>query len=95
MRGDFAGIDRIDRIAPPLQADFAQRRLAHDLAYARKLDVEGKERKKMRARRIGCKEAGKKTVFVARTNEAKAVRVGLISRRLVPPLRAAQPRQRS
>jgi hypothetical protein len=37
----------IDRIAPPLQADGAEPRLAHLLGYAGKLDIEGDQREEI------------------------------------------------
>ena len=47
----FAGSGAIERIAPPLQANFAELRLAHLLGGAGKLDIEGVKGKERLARR--------------------------------------------
>jgi hypothetical protein len=43
-----AAIDLVERIAPPLQADLAQDRLADDLAYPRNLVIEAEQRPQRR-----------------------------------------------
>ena len=71
-----------DRIAPPLQADLAERRLADRVADARDLGVEGVQREEMRARRLRREEVGEVAVAVgaSRTMSA-AVGVGIHRRR--------------
>ena len=55
MARRVAGIKTFNRIMPPSEPDLAQRRLAHRLADARDLDVEGIERQKMRPQMSGAK----------------------------------------
>ena len=45
-----AGVDFVNRIAPPLQPDLAHHRLADILGHLRHFVIEGIERQKMRAR---------------------------------------------
>ncbi len=67
-----AGIDRIERVEPPLQADFAELRFAHHLAQPGNFDIEGIERQQMRPLLGGREEeARKRSLSPARTKSSQ------------------------
>ena len=61
--GGLAGIGRVENLAPPLQPDAAQHRLAHRLGGARDLMVEGDQRKQ-RLAPVGGREHGREVTVV-------------------------------
>ena len=72
---DIAARLALDRIDPPLQADLAGRGIGHEIAHARHLDGEGRERMQVRAL-VGRREkAGEPAVAVGLAHERVAMRV--------------------
>ena len=67
--GGRAGVDGLQDLAPPLQADAAQHRLAHRLGDARDLVVEGDQREQRLAAADRREQGGKIAVVVGRTRE--------------------------
>jgi hypothetical protein len=65
VAGDVACAGSVERIAPPLETNFAKLRLAHLLADAGKLDIEGVEGKQMLAAGSGCEQRGGIAIEVA------------------------------
>ena len=58
-RDRMAAAIATERVAPPLQADLAERRLAHAVADARDLGVEGVEREEVRRAGSGAKRSAR------------------------------------
>src|SRR6185503_4139224 len=83
--GDFvlarlaAAIDRRQRVAPPLQADAAERRLAHHFARLRHFVIEGVERPEIFALARGRKKRRQEAVAVVAPHHA-GDRRGALSR---------------
>ena len=65
MARGFAGTGVNENIAPPLQSNFAELRLAHQLADTGKLDVEGIEGKQVLTRLLPRKQRARITIRIS------------------------------
>ena len=85
---DQGGRDRMaaaaggQRVAPPLQADFAEHRIADRVADARDLGVEGVEREEMLARRRRREQVGEVAVAIELAHRLGAVLVDIHGRQV-------------
>src|SRR5262245_23890306 len=73
MRAPASRIDVGNAVAPPLQADTAHHRLAHDLPRLGDFEVEGIERKEIVAGAAACKQGRQVAIMVVAPHLFRAV----------------------
>ena len=77
VRRRLAGPLAVEHIAPPLQPDLARHRLAHAVAHAGDLGIEGVEREQRTALLGGRKQRREKAVLVGGADQVFAMAIVL------------------
>ena len=85
----IAGMDGLDGVAPPLQADHPETGLAHRVAHLEDLGIEGIEGEEMGALVVGHEEGGQVAVTVALADDV----LHLVHAPKSTPMRAAATRR--